>query len=72
MSQVLKTRMVGYAPDLRHPLAPREVVYVCEEAKRPLWRDIFSFYTLGTMIHVLIAGSPVLVAIFILDKMGVL
>lgn len=33
--QVLETRMVGYAPDLRHPLAPPEVVYECSEVARP-------------------------------------
>ena len=29
--------MVGYAPDLRHPLAPPEVVYEVEARPRPNW-----------------------------------
>lgn len=33
--------MVGYAPDLRHPLAPREVVYQCEEPKRRMKTPLF-------------------------------
>lgn len=28
--------MVGYAPDLRHPLAPREIVYV---VRRPTLKE---------------------------------
>lgn len=32
---VLQARMVGEAPDLRHPLAPPEIIYLCEEPRRP-------------------------------------
>ncbi|MGD9967057.1 MAG: hypothetical protein AB7T59_11080 [Hyphomonadaceae bacterium] len=42
--RVLRTKFIGYATDSsRHPLAPVEVVYQCEEEKRDnfllrLWR----------------------------------
>lgn len=41
---VLQTRQIGLQPHFsRHPLAPMEIVYECEEPERPRfnWRDFF-------------------------------
>lgn len=53
MTRVLQTRMVGYAPDLRHPLAPREVVYVCEEMAKPrttIFQRVWTLFWLGVCV----------------------
>lgn len=52
---VLKTRMVGYAPDPRGREKPLEVVYLCEEPPRrgldwPLWMYPFVGINLGWLV----------------------
>lgn len=51
MANVLQTRMVGYAPDASgDPIAPNEIVYMCQEPvrARPSWAlKIWTLLTLA-------------------------
>ena len=59
---VLQARYVGQAPDLRHPLAPPEHVFICEEPARPGFLE--RFWNLSAQKKITLFSMGFLVFVF--------